>query len=68
MTGLPIRNIQTGTPELGEIKVDGHGRTGIPGLFAAGDAINTHDKQIVMAADQGARGALAAAEYLAKRT
>jgi len=56
------------TNEIGEIKVDGHGRTGVPGVFAAGDAIDMHDKQIVMAAGQGARAALAAFEYLVKRT
>ncbi|GAB4267945.1 MAG: hypothetical protein Kow00122_21460 [Thermoleophilia bacterium] len=56
------------TNEIGEIKVDGHGRTGVPGVFAAGDAIDMHDKQIVMATGQGARAALAAFEYLVKRT
>lgn len=56
------------TNEIGEIKVDGHGRTGVPGIFAAGDAIDMHDKQIVMATGQGARAALAAFEYLVKRT
>lgn len=55
------------TNESGEIVVDAHGRTGVPGIFAAGDAIDIHDKQIVMAAGQGARAALAAFEYLAKR-
>jgi len=52
----------------GEIMVDAHGRTNVPGVFAAGDAIEMHDKQIVMAAGQGARAALAAFEYLIKRT
>ena len=56
------------TNEIGEIKVDGHGRTGVPGVFAAGDAIDMHDKQIVMATGRGARAALAAFEYLVKRT
>lgn len=53
---------------VGEIMVDAHGRTNVPGVFAAGDAIEMHDKQIVMAAGQGARAALAAFEYLIKRT
>jgi NADH-dependent peroxiredoxin subunit F len=56
------------TNDAGEIVVDAHGRTGVPGIFAAGDAIDIHDKQIVMAAGQGARAALAAFEYLVKRT
>lgn len=53
---------------VGEIMVDAHGGTNVPGIFAAGDAIEMHDKQIVMAAGQGARAALAAFEYLIKRT
>lgn len=56
------------TNRIGEIVVDAHGRTGVPGIFAAGDAIDIHDKQIVMAAGQGARAALAAFEYLINRT
>lgn len=53
---------------VGEIMVDAHGRTNVPGVFAAGDAIEMHDKQIVMAAGQGAGAARAAFEYLIKRT
>jgi len=56
------------TNERGEIVVDGHGRTGIPGLFAAGDVIDMHDKQVIMAAPQGARAALACFEYIIQRT
>lgn len=56
------------TNEAGEVVVDAHGGTGVPGVFAAGDVIDIHDKQIVMAAGQGARAALAAFEYLVKRT
>jgi len=55
------------TNDAGEIVVDAHGQTGVPGVFAAGDVIDIHDKQIVMAAGQGARAALAAFEYLVKR-
>ncbi len=50
--------------ELGEILADSHGRTGVKGVFAAGDAIETHHKQIVIAVGTGARAALAASEYL----
>ena len=50
--------------ELGEILADAHGRTGVKGVFAAGDAIETHHKQIVIAVGTGARAALAASEYL----
>ncbi len=52
------------TNERGEIKVDSRGRTGINGVFAAGDVTDSHDKQIVIAAGAGANAALGAFEYL----
>jgi alkyl hydroperoxide reductase subunit F len=52
------------TNEIGEIIADSHGRTGVKGVFAAGDAIETHHKQIAIAVGTGARAALAASEYL----
>lgn len=52
------------TNERGEIKVDRHGQTGVRGIFAAGDATDSHDKQIVIAAGEGAKAALAVFEYL----
>lgn len=52
------------TNDRGEIKVDRHGQTGVRGVFAAGDATDSHDKQIVIAAGEGAKAALAAFEYL----
>jgi NADH-dependent peroxiredoxin subunit F len=55
------------TNERGEIKVDRHGQTGVRGLFAAGDATDSHDKQIIIAAGEGATAALAAFEYLVKQ-
>lgn len=47
-----------------EVVTDCRTRTGIPGLFAAGDVTNGPDKQIVIAAGDGAKAALAAYEYL----
>jgi len=52
------------TNQRGEIKVDSRGRTGISGVFAAGDVTDSHDKQIVIAAGAGANAALGAFEYL----
>lgn len=49
---------------LGEIVTDKRGRTNIPGLFAAGDVTDSADKQIVIAAGEGAAAALAAHEWL----
>ncbi|MDA2920156.1 glutaredoxin 3 [Desulfobacterota bacterium AH_259_B03_O07] len=55
------------TNELGEIIVDNHGQTGVRGIFAAGDAIESHDKQVIIAAGEGARAALGAFEYIIKQ-
>ena len=52
------------TNERGEIIVDSHCRTGVRGVFAAGDCTDTHDKQIVISVGEGAKAALAAFEYL----
>jgi len=52
---------------VGEIAVDKRGATGVRGVFAAGDVTDNRDKQIVVAAGEGARAALAAFEYLVKQ-
>jgi alkyl hydroperoxide reductase subunit F len=49
---------------LGEIEVNPACETGVPGLFAAGDVTNVPEKQIVVAAGEGAKAALAAHKYL----
>lgn len=53
--------------ELGEIKVNCRSETNIPGIFAAGDVTNVPDKQIIIAAGEGAKAALSAFRYLAQR-
>lgn len=50
--------------EYGEVIVDCMCKTKVPGLFAAGDVTNVHEKQIVVAAGEGAKAALTAHEYL----
>lgn len=50
--------------KLGEIEVSCANETGIPGLFAAGDVTNVPEKQIVVAAGEGAKAALQAHKYL----
>jgi alkyl hydroperoxide reductase subunit F len=52
------------TNQRGEVVVDAKGDTGVRGVFAAGDVTATKDKQIVIAAGEGAKAALAAFEYL----
>ena len=50
--------------KVGEIEVDSANSTGVEGLFAAGDVTNVPDKQIVIAAGEGAKAALEAHKYL----
>lgn len=52
--------------ERGEIIVDAACRTSVPGIFAAGDVTNVPEKQIVVAAGEGAKAALSVAQYLGK--
>ena len=64
---VPNTEWLNGSVELsrfGEIVVDAHGRTNIPGVFAGGDATTTPFKQIVIAAGDGAKCALSAFDYL----
>lgn len=52
------------TNSLGEIITDKEGKTNIPGLFAAGDVTDGKNKQVIIAAGEGAAAALAAHDYL----
>jgi alkyl hydroperoxide reductase subunit F len=64
---VPNTDMLKGTVELsrfGEIIVDAHGATNVPGVFAAGDATTVPYKQIIIAAGDGAKAALSAFDYL----
>ncbi|NMM82626.1 alkyl hydroperoxide reductase subunit F [Acidovorax sp. SRB_14] len=64
---LPNTDWLKGTVELsrhGEIMVDAHGRTNLPGVFAAGDCTTVPFKQIVIAAGDGSKAALSAFDHL----
>jgi len=50
----------------GEIKVNSHNETNIPGVFAAGDVTDIPEKQIIIAAGEGAKSALGAFRYLSR--
>jgi len=52
----------------GEIEVSCSNETGVPGLYAAGDVTNVPEKQIVVAAGEGAKAALQAHRYLQRLT
>jgi alkyl hydroperoxide reductase subunit F len=48
----------------GEVIIDDHGRTSMPGVFAAGDCTTVPFKQIVIALGAGATAALSAFDHL----
>ena len=50
--------------KFGEIVVDEHGRTSVPGIFAAGDCTTVPYKQIVIAMGEGAKASLSAFDHL----
>lgn len=49
---------------MGEIVVNNHGATNVPGVFAAGDCTNSPYKQIIISMGSGANAALGAFDYL----
>ena len=64
---LPNTDWLKGTVELtrfGEVQVDSHARTDVPGVFAAGDCTTVPYKQIVIAAGDGSKAALSAFDHL----
>ena len=68
---LPNTDFLKGTVELtkfGEIVVNHHGATNVPGVFAAGDVTTVPFKQIVIATGDGAKAALGAFDYLIRAT
>ncbi|MDO8661833.1 MAG: FAD-dependent oxidoreductase [Candidatus Omnitrophota bacterium] len=50
----------------GEIKINNHNETNIPGIFAAGDVTDVPEKQIIIAAGEGSKACLRAFRYLAQ--
>ena len=50
--------------QLGEVPVNSSCETEVPGFFAAGDVTNAPEKQIIIAAGEGAKAALTAHRYL----
>ena len=51
----------------GEIVIDNRGATSAPGIYAAGDVTDTPGKQIIIAAGEGARAAMAVSRDLKRR-
>ncbi len=68
---LPNTEWLKGAVELslrGEIVVDHHGQTSVPGVFAAGDCTTVPYKQIVIAVGEGAKASLAAFDHLIRNS
>jgi alkyl hydroperoxide reductase subunit F len=51
----------------GEIVIDANNATSVPGIFAAGDVTDVREKQIIIAAGEGAKSALSACDRLLKQ-
>jgi len=67
---IPNSYVVEGVCELnqaGEIIINCYTETSYPGIFAAGDVSSIPDKQIIIAAGEGAKAALRAYEYLIRR-
>ena len=52
---------------FGEIIVDNHNQSSLPGLFAAGDVTTVPYEQIIIAMGEGARASLGAFDYLIRQ-
>ena len=66
---MPVKGPGCGvnTNEKDEIIVNERCETDVPGLFAAGDVTDVPEKQIIVAAGQGAIASLSAFKYLSKK-
>lgn len=67
---LPATDYLKGFVKLnknGEIIIDELNSTSVPGVFAAGDITEVVEKQIITAAGEGAKAAIQASVYLAKK-
>jgi alkyl hydroperoxide reductase subunit F len=53
--------------QFGEVNVDTHGGTSLPGVYAAGDVTTVPYKQIIIAMGEGAKAALGAFDYLIRQ-
>ena len=59
-----LRDIGLELSKHGEIVIDDHGATNIPGIYAAGDCTTVPHKQIVVAMGEGAKAGLGAFDFL----
>jgi len=67
---LPNTDFVKNTVDLskfGEIMIDNHNQSSLPGLFAAGDVTTVPYKQIIIAMGEGAKASLGAFDYLIRQ-
>ena len=67
---LPNSDWLKGTLDLssfGEVKINNHNATSLPGVFAAGDVTTVPYKQIIIAMGEGSKAALGAFDYLIRQ-
>lgn len=62
-----VKNTPISLTKFGEIEVDSHGATSMPGVFAAGDVTTVPYKQIIIAMGEGAKASLGAFDYLIRQ-
>jgi alkyl hydroperoxide reductase subunit F len=66
---VPATDYLQGYLELnkaGEIVIDKYNMTSVEGVFAAGDITDVVEKQVIVAAGEGAKAAIQASQYLSK--
>ncbi len=67
---LPATGYLKGTVRLndgGEIVIDKYNMTNVEGIFAAGDITDVVEKQVIIAAGEGAKAAIQASQYLSRK-
>ncbi|MHB8842872.1 MAG: FAD-dependent oxidoreductase, partial [Candidatus Aquicultor sp.] len=62
-SSMPVKDLVE-LDEKQEIIVDCSNKTSMPGIFAAGDVTSVPQKQIIVAAGEGAKAALSAYDYV----
>jgi alkyl hydroperoxide reductase subunit F len=70
MGSIPVAEFTGGLVEVndaGEVMVDNRGATSAPGIYAAGDVTDGLGKQVIIAAGEGARAAVAVDRDLKRR-
>ena len=63
-----LKDSGIGLSKFGEIEIDHHAGTNIPGVFAAGDCTTVPFKQIIIAMGEGSKAGLSAFDFLIRNS